>query len=490
MRRKIVGALCAFIGTSALGVGAHTLEASMVNQPIVEVAQPTPAPNDCWRQPAGFPPPAGAVIVTPQDDAVAALNSHGAGTVYWFAPGAHLISGSLLVEDNDQLLGGPGAFLDGAFQGANAAIKGGGDNVTIAGLTIIHFGSWASAVNTDAAVVNRAVRDGWKILDSRFEENDGVALFLGSHSLVSGSCFIGNGQSGLAVPKRGKSDFANPIVDVTIQDSAFINNGAEFGTGLNCGGCSAGMKFWAATTVTVRNNVVRGNHLQGIWFDNNNADVLIENNQVVDNDGSGIMYESSYNATIRNNTFSGNAVQNGQQHTFPIAALFISTSGGHSGVPGSPEISVTGNSFSNDYNALTVFEDPNRFCGSVTDTSVGACTRTGGTIQGCQALAMQHVSYAEFARSCRWSVQNIKIESNSFGAPSPACVSEWCGRVSFISGEFSGDLKFRGGPSTRVDWGSSVIIESVLNGVSTAGNSTSGLTLSRGYALDHVTGTF
>ena len=60
--------------------------------------------------------------------------------------------------------------------------------------------------------------------------------------------------------------------------------------------------------VTFRNNFVHHNVGDGIWYDgNNNAAALVEGNRVEDNGRTGITYEISNGATIRNNTLRRNA---------------------------------------------------------------------------------------------------------------------------------------------------------------------------------------
>ena len=57
----------------------------------------------------------------------------------------------------------------------------------------------------------------------------------------------------------------------------------------------------ASTSVTFRNNFVHHNALDGIWYDSDNTNALIEGNRVEDNGRNGIFYEIERAATIRNN---------------------------------------------------------------------------------------------------------------------------------------------------------------------------------------------
>ena len=78
-------------------------------------------------------------------------------------------------------------------------------------------------------------------------------------------------------------------------------------------GCTGGGKFWATNHATFTNNWSHDNRGPGLWADTNNNDFDIENNNFSNNDFEGIIYEISYNALIKNNTFSQNAIVGGPQ---------------------------------------------------------------------------------------------------------------------------------------------------------------------------------
>ena len=59
--------------------------------------------------------------------------------------------------------------------------------------------------------------------------------------------------------------------------------------------------------MTFRNNFVHHNVGDGIWYDCNTSNALIEGNRVEDNGRDGIFFEASNGATIRNNTLRRNA---------------------------------------------------------------------------------------------------------------------------------------------------------------------------------------
>ena len=80
------------------------------------------------------------------------------------------------------------------------------------------------------------------------------------------------------------------------------NNHAGYWNGWSGGG----MKIAGSKNATLRDNYVHHNINPGMWLDVNNIGALIENNTVEYNNYSGIFYEVSYNAIIRNNLVIGN----------------------------------------------------------------------------------------------------------------------------------------------------------------------------------------
>ena len=75
-------------------------------------------------------------------------------------------------------------------------------------------------------------------------------------------------------------------------------------------------KALATTYLTFRNNFVHHNAGDGIWFDTDNVNGLVEGNRVEDNGREGISFEVSGRSVIRNNVVRRNA----------SSGIFISTS--------------------------------------------------------------------------------------------------------------------------------------------------------------------
>ena len=76
-------------------------------------------------------------------------------------------------------------------------------------------------------------------------------------------------------------------------------------------GCTGGGKFWETNGARVTDNYVHDNRGVGLWADSNNVGFRFEGNYISGNDAEGIMYETSYNAAILDNTFIRNALAQG-----------------------------------------------------------------------------------------------------------------------------------------------------------------------------------
>ena len=100
-------------------------------------------------------------------------------------------------------------------------------------------------------------------------------------------------------------------------------------------GCTGGGKFWETDGAKVTNNYVHDNKGVGLWADSNNVGFRFEGNYISGNDAEGIMYETSYNAAIVNNTFVRNALDKGPTNPeFPASAIYLSESGSDERVDG------------------------------------------------------------------------------------------------------------------------------------------------------------
>jgi len=284
-----------------------------------------------------------------------------------------------------------------------AAIKASADdvhnpnNVIIRYLTIENFGR---DPNTAGGLSPRP-RDGkwaidsqdhygWTITNNHIVGNEVSGLRAGSLATVHDNCFEKNGRYGMSELKAFNQD---------IKHNEFWNNGSAWsGAERPDRGDHGAMKFFATRTINMQQNWVRDNVGKGIWFDTNNSDVIIDNNTVEGNFGQGIMYETSYKAQIWNNNVINNNKVAREKVPYPgtptNAGIFISNSGGALLVGGPTKqyvtqdtdttlvnndyLSVLGNRLEGNKYGITLFQNPNRFCGSHDESSRQWCTLTGG----------------------------------------------------------------------------------------------------------------
>lgn len=358
-------------------------------------------------------PPPGAVTVDPDVDGdLAAKNdSSPPGTTFWLAPGTHTLGddpfGQVATKDGNTYLGAPGAILDG--RGANQyAFTTEAENVTIRHLTVRGF-----VPPQDQGVVNHNSGDGWVIEDNTIEDNAGAGMMAGAHQRVRGNCLRNNGQYGMNAYQPGDG-----IVDLVIERNEITgNNTADWEANAPGCGCSGGVKFWSVDGADIRSNWIHDNHGAGLWADTNNNDFLIEGNLIENNDAEAIFYETSYNLVMRNNVLRGNTLVQGRKYAangddFPVAAVYLSESGGEPDVPArTDKIDIGYNVFENNWSGITAWENADRFCNSAANTSTGTCTLLVPRTSQCSQPA---IATEPLYSDCRWKTQRVDIHDNTF----------------------------------------------------------------------------
>ena len=339
-------------------------------------------------------PPGGAVTVPAGDNSSLFSSQLPASTTYWFAPGTHTIGSGPFAQiqpgTGSTFIGAPGAIIDG--QGLNQfAFVSNNPNVNIEYLTIQNFippgGQGAINVNGE---------QGWNIEYSTVQDNlPGAALLVGSDNTIADNCLTENGEYGFnAYTVNDTSALTGGVSDTTItgneisyNDTCNWEDDASFpitppagctGAGQFVGcGCSGGGKYWEGDTGTFSDNYVHDNYAVGAWWDTNNTGMTITGNYFSNNYATAIIYEISYNASIQGNVFVRNAIGVGPNNPgFPSSAIYLSESGSDSRVPGpyGTSFAVTGNQFYDNWGGVILWENSNRFCTSVANTSTGTCT--------------------------------------------------------------------------------------------------------------------
>jgi chitodextrinase len=402
--------------------------------------------------------PAGAVSVASGNDSSVAFNTP--NTTYWFAPGTHTLGtgeySSITPAQGDTFVGAPGAILSG--QGSNnyafvASYEAPYvSDVTIEYLTIENFTPPQSQ-----GAVNQNSGPGWTFKYDTIQDNaPGAGLFLGNNDVASYNCLTENGQYGF----QGYSGYETDALTGGPDNISLSNNEVSYNNTCNlegvspnpvpsadrpsnCGtvttdngcGCTGGGKFWEVNNATVENNYVHNNYSVGMWADTNNNGFTFKNNYISDNYSIGIQYEVSYNALIENNTFLDNAWGSGEANPgFPEGAIYISESGGDSRVPntaGIKTITISNNTFTNNWSGVVLWENANRFCSNGLPTT--ECTLVDpsvATVSACQsalgnANEDKSTDSPDYFDLCRWKTQNVLVADNAFNV-TPADISTDC----------------------------------------------------------------
>ncbi|MFB7591621.1 right-handed parallel beta-helix repeat-containing protein [Streptomyces sp. NPDC056169] len=376
--------------------------------------------------------PAGAVTVDPAvvGDLAAKTESSPPHTTFWLRPGTHRLEpdayAQVMAKEGNRYLGAPGAVLDGRKTN-QYAFGGTARDVTIRFLTVQGF-----VAPNNEGVVNHDMADGWVIEHATIQYNSGAGLMAGARQRLRASCLRGNGQYGMNAYKTGDS-----IRGLVVEGNEVVGNNTDDWERREPGcGCTGGIKFWAVDGADVRGNWVHDNRGAGLWADTNNNDFLFEGNVLEANDGAALMYETSYNAIIRNNTIRGNNRVEGRESArgddFPYATVYVSEAGGEPRVPArTDKIEIYRNTLENNWNGITLWENADRFCNSPANTSTDYCTLLVKDTARCAPPA---IATAPLYADCRWKTQRVEIHHNRFvlDASVAGCAAE-CGRMAVIA---------------------------------------------------------
>ncbi|WP_428950369.1 right-handed parallel beta-helix repeat-containing protein [Streptomyces sp. cg35] len=378
-------------------------------------ATPSTAVARVCARPAAGPAkaPAGAVTVDPKKvgDLAAKTKSNPPHTTFWLRPGKHRLDpdryAQVIPKKGNRYLGAPGAVLDGRKKN-QYAFGGSARDVTIRYLTVQGF-----VAPQNEGVVNHDSADGWVIEHATIQKNSGAGLMAGARQQVRANCLRDNGQYGMNAYKSG-----GPLSGLVVEGNEIVgNNTGDWERRRKGCGCTGGIKFWAVNGADVRGNWVHDNRGTGLWADTNNNDFRIENNVLEANDGAALIYETSYNAVIRNNTIRRNNWVEGRKaadsgDSFPFATVYLSESGGEPRIRArTDKIEIYRNVLENNWSGITLWENADRFCNSPANTSSGDCTLLVHHTDRCAKPA---ISKAPLYADCRWKTQRVDIHDNRF----------------------------------------------------------------------------
>ncbi|MFH8791088.1 right-handed parallel beta-helix repeat-containing protein [Streptomyces sp. NPDC017941] len=394
----------------------------------------TPVARVCQKPAAGpAKAPAGAVTVDPAvvGDLAAKTRSSPPGTTFWLRPGKHTLDpepyAQVMPKKGNRYLGAPGAVLDGRRTN-KYAFSGSARDVVLRHLTVQRF-----VAPHNEGVVNHDMADGWVIEHAKIQYNSGAGLMAGARQRVRASCLRGNGQYGMNAYKTGDS-----IRGLVVERNEIVGNNTDGWERRRPGcGCTGGVKFWAVDGAEIRGNWVHDNRGTGLWADNNNNDFRIENNVIEANDGAALMYETSYNAVIRNNTIRRNNWVEGRRNAdrgddFPHATVYVSEAGGEPRVRArTNKIEIYRNVLEDNWNGITLWENADRFCNSPANTSTGYCTLLVQDTDRCRRPA---IATAPLYADCRWKTQRVDIHDNRFVLDTSVVkCTEGCGHMAVLA---------------------------------------------------------
>lgn len=373
-------------------------------------------------------PPAGAVTVTTTENLATLTSEHPEGTTFWLEPGVHhLETGSfsqVVPKTGNSYIGAPGAVVDG--QRVNRYAFGGhASGVTVQHLTIQNFGE--RGTNNNEGVVNHDSGADWVVKSNTIQDNAGAGVMIGSGNVIAENCLAANGQYGFS------AYHPEGVRDITIERNEIAGNNVDDWETKRPGcGCTGGGKFWEVTGAVVHDNWVHDNVGAGLWADTNNVGFAIEGNYISANDAEGILYETSYNAVIRNNTFAGNGrVKGPESPGFPTGAIYISESGSDSRVSGpfNESFEISNNVFVDNWSGVILWENADRFAGSPANTSTGAGTLVNPDVVTASTCNAENIASEPYYDDCRWKTQSVLVHHNHF-AFSPGSVGKSCGAQS------------------------------------------------------------
>ncbi len=350
-------------------------------------------------------PPAGAVMLAPGADVAEAVSAAPAGTTFYLRNGVYHLGG-IVPRDGDTIMGQSrdGTILDGGQIGHNA-FTGSASNVTLAALTVRNY----VPSRLFAAIDGTHTRN-WIFSNLHVTNNADEGLAVGPGSLVDNVLADHNGNVGLGTGNVNNDPHAAPFADLafTVQNSELSFNGA--GDSVD----AAGAKVLFTNGATFTNNYVHDNFGFGLWTDAYNANTVYENNRVVNNRAGGIFHEISFNAIIRDNVISGNAIGycSGQTYFCGTGGISVSDSG---------DVQIYGNTLTANHDQIVAYNGHGS-TSLLTNLQVhdNAMTDSVGT------SGIQTVPYAAAAYSTsRWTNNRYKADQRFWWQGKQINVSRW-----------------------------------------------------------------
>ena len=189
---------------------------------------------------------------------------------------------------------------------------------------------------------------GWIIQNNHITKNAAAGVATGNNVRVLGNLIDHNGQEGFSAHGNGGLYQGNEIA---------YNN---YNLAVNPGWEAGGGKAYDTRNLTFKSNYVHDNGGPGLWADTNNINTTFDDNTVSNNWGPGIYEEISYDATIINNTITGNGMPSSPGGGNRLgwawdAGIQLRQSGALSA---SAPLIISGNIVANNYNGISLIESP------------------------------------------------------------------------------------------------------------------------------------
>jgi parallel beta-helix repeat protein len=298
--------------------------------------------------------PAGSISVSTGTNIQTFVDVYPGKSTFCLKAGVHPIASAITPKTGNIFVGEFGAILDGTGwmttdpdQGAFGAHNQDIDDVTIRNLVIRNMPQKGIHAFKDFS-------DRWTIENNEISGNV-IGVAAPNDSVVRNNYIHHNTGGGYA---------GYGIVGTTFENNEIAYNGRH--------------KIVGSTNVTFRNNFVHHNLVDGIWYDTENTNGLIEGNRVEDNGREGIFYEVSARGVIRNNMIRRSAT----------SGIFVSTSKG---------MEIYNNTLEDNLRGIQYFVD----CGAVgggrirfdlANNSAHDNTVIVGTRRGAYANGFAHIS--------------------------------------------------------------------------------------------------
>lgn len=203
--------------------------------------------------------------------------------------------------------------------------------VTVRGLTIEKY-----ATPPNEAAVETGPE--WTVKNVVVRQNHAVGLRLGAPAKLSDSFFHLNGQ--LGVTGTGPEDENREGIEVVNNEIAYNNV-----NGFNTNWAGGGTKFTKTRNLVLKWNYVHDNIGPGLATDADNIHVLVQENRVIDNEGTGIHHEVGYDAVIADNVVEGNGF--GRTNWVLGAGIFVNASS---------NVTIRGNTVRDNYQGVILVQ--------------------------------------------------------------------------------------------------------------------------------------